>query len=379
MQRHVYQQRLLCLGRPNAQTLAIASTDNFHKLPEDLVRAKLNGRAWTSRKKNSPTRNSLVSLSLDLPSKPCRFVVHSECLRHQPWTLLFRFRPSSSFQFSLRTSVLKRSFGAWLSLSTARISSPSDWSHGTANCKAFLFCATAASTTSRSARNCGGAKPRASPFRLTTSRTNPRSQGQSAVFRVVGACAAAASSTSRSLWSFGWANRKAIPFCDTAARTTPWSACSAGAASSKASPSSATAARTKSRSACSAALAAPKQNPFKATPERMKSRSHRSSRGARCMAPAPHAATAARTNSLSFRASGGAVFCNHSKASWRGFVSICANQEARSAERPSGTRFRSACTVPNLARPLAPDLLHSFTMCESPGRAGNSPPGRRKL
>merc|ERR1719414_1287311 len=35
MQRHVYQQRLLCLGRPNAQTLAIASTDNFHKLPDD--------------------------------------------------------------------------------------------------------------------------------------------------------------------------------------------------------------------------------------------------------------------------------------------------------------------------------------------------------
>merc|ERR1719323_1067852 len=53
MQRHVYQQRLLCLGRPNAQTLAIASTDNFHKLPEDLVRAKLNGRAWTSRKKKT--------------------------------------------------------------------------------------------------------------------------------------------------------------------------------------------------------------------------------------------------------------------------------------------------------------------------------------
>merc|ERR1719323_449773 len=34
MQRHAYQPCLLCLGRLNAKTLANASTDNFHKLPD---------------------------------------------------------------------------------------------------------------------------------------------------------------------------------------------------------------------------------------------------------------------------------------------------------------------------------------------------------
>jgi len=75
MQRHAYQQCLLCLGRSNAQTLATASTDNFHKLSG----LRAGGILWQSlgkqEKETQPhSMPPLVHLSPGLPSKSCEYL-----------------------------------------------------------------------------------------------------------------------------------------------------------------------------------------------------------------------------------------------------------------------------------------------------------------